>query len=88
VKDLHFLREYRSQIALVSQEPVLYTGTIRENIVMGIESEEGDVGEDSVEQVCRDANIWEFIVSLLIFFAQNLSADGNSRLFPKVSIPS
>lgn len=56
------LNSYRSKIALVSQEPVLYSGTIRENIVLGTELE---VTEDTVIRACKDANIYDFIVSEL-----------------------
>jgi ATP-binding cassette subfamily B (MDR/TAP) protein 1 len=55
------IRDYRSHIALVSQEPVLYSGTIRENIMLGTEAE---VGEEEVIRACKDANIYDFIVSL------------------------
>ncbi|KAE8452078.1 hypothetical protein EG329_002244 [Mollisiaceae sp. DMI_Dod_QoI] len=55
------LQDYRSQIALVSQEPVLYSGTIRDNIVLGAAE---DVNEDAVVRACQDANIHEFITSL------------------------
>jgi ATP-binding cassette subfamily B (MDR/TAP) protein 1 len=54
------IRDYRSHIALVSQEPVLYSGTIRENIMLGTEVE---VGEEEVINACKDANIYDFIVS-------------------------
>jgi ATP-binding cassette subfamily B (MDR/TAP) protein 1 len=54
------LHNYRSQIALVSQEPVLYSGTIRENILLGSELE---TSEDAVVRACKDANIYDFIVS-------------------------
>lgn len=55
------LRDYRNQLALVGQLPVLYEGTIRENIVLDSTAE---VCESRIEQVCRDANIWDYIVSL------------------------
>jgi ATP-binding cassette subfamily B (MDR/TAP) protein 1 len=58
------LHDYRSQIALVSQEPVLYSGTIRENILLGTESA---VNEESIIRVCKEANIYDFIVSQPIF---------------------
>jgi ATP-binding cassette subfamily B (MDR/TAP) protein 1 len=53
------LQDYRSQVALVSQETTLYTGTIRENVVADREG----VDDEAVEQACRDANVYEFIVS-------------------------
>ena len=57
------LRDCRSHIALVSQEPVLYSGTIRENILLGTEAE---VSEERVINACKDANIHDFIVRLCI----------------------
>jgi ATP-binding cassette subfamily B (MDR/TAP) protein 1 len=53
------LQDFRSHIALVSQEPVLYSGTIRDNITLGTDAE---VGEEEVVQACKDANIYDFIV--------------------------
>lgn len=47
---------------MVSQEPTLYQGTIRENILLGADRE--DVPEESIVQVCKDANIYDFIMSL------------------------
>lgn len=52
---------YRSQLALVSQEPTLYTGTIRSNILIGAPD---DVSDDQLVQACSDANIHDFIMSL------------------------
>ena len=59
------LRDYRSHIALVSQEPVLYSGTIRENIMLGTEAQ---VSEEDVIRACKDANIYDFIVSSSVIF--------------------
>ena len=56
------LNDYRGFLALVSQEPTLYQGTIRENILLGADRE--DVPEDLIVQACKDANIYEFILSL------------------------
>ncbi|KAL7929998.1 P-loop containing nucleoside triphosphate hydrolase protein [Trichoderma chlorosporum] len=56
------LNEYRSHIALVSQEPTLYQGTIKENILLG--TADPDVSDEAVEVACREANIYEFIMSL------------------------
>ncbi|GKT53123.1 ABC transporter [Colletotrichum tofieldiae] len=55
------VNEYRSFIALVSQEPTLYQGTIRENIILGANSE---VTDEAIEFACREANIYDFIVSM------------------------
>jgi ATP-binding cassette subfamily B (MDR/TAP) protein 1 len=54
--------QYRSFIALVSQEPTLYQGTIRENILLGTSDE--SVPDSAIEFACREANIYDFIVSL------------------------
>lgn len=55
--------DYRRGIALVSQEPTLYMGTIRENILLGA-LDETAVSDDAIEHACREANIYDFIVSL------------------------
>ncbi|OJK04003.1 hypothetical protein ASPACDRAFT_1895139 [Aspergillus aculeatus ATCC 16872] len=56
-------KSYRSHLALVSQEPALFQGTIRENILLGCTHKEA-VAEDTLVQACRDANIYDFIMSL------------------------
>ncbi|KAG6039913.1 hypothetical protein E4U41_001820 [Claviceps citrina] len=56
------INDYRSHIALVSQEPTLYQGTIRDNIVLGSASD--GVTDEAIEFACREANIYDFIVSL------------------------
>lgn len=61
------LNEYRSHIALVSQEPTLYQGSIKENILLGLggtnKSDEA-VSDERIIQACKDANIYDFIISL------------------------
>lgn len=57
------VNDYRSFIALVSQEPTLYAGTIRENILLGAIYPD-EVTDAQIEAVCREANIYDFIVSL------------------------
>lgn len=56
------IADYRSHIALVSQEPTLYQGTVRENILLG--ADRGDVAEEDLVKACRDANIYDFVMSL------------------------
>jgi ATP-binding cassette subfamily B (MDR/TAP) protein 1 len=58
------LNEYRSHIALVSQEPTLYQGTIKENILLGADTKDVDVSDERIIQACKDANIYDFIISL------------------------
>lgn len=61
IADLN-VNSYRSHLALVSQEPTLYQGTIKENILLGIDSD--DVPEEELIKACKDANIYDFIMSL------------------------
>ena len=56
------LNDYRGFLALVSQEPTLYQGSIKENVLLGADRE--DVSEEAIVQACKDANIYEFIISL------------------------
>lgn len=53
---------YRRMLGLVVQDPTLYDGTIRENLLFGLEPDE--VSDDVIENACRSANILDFIISL------------------------
>ncbi|KAI3905420.1 hypothetical protein MKW98_013218 [Papaver atlanticum] len=57
---LYNLRALRSHIALVSQEPTLFAGTIRENIVYG----KLNVAEAELRQAALLANAHDFISSM------------------------
>ncbi|RAL10080.1 ABC multidrug transporter Mdr1 [Aspergillus homomorphus CBS 101889] len=56
------VNSYRSFLSLVSQEPTLYQGTIRENILLGVTGE--NVPEEALIKACKEANIYDFIMSL------------------------
>lgn len=56
------LRWLRAQIGIVSQEPVLFDRSIRENIGYGDNSR--DVPMQEIIDAARNANIHEFITSL------------------------
>ena len=58
--DAHTLR---TQLSVVAQEPVLFSGTIRENLLMGLPLHE-EVSEERVAKACQDANIDSLISSL------------------------
>ncbi|KAH7322493.1 ATP-binding cassette, subfamily B, member 1 [Stachybotrys elegans] len=55
------LSAYRNHISLVPQEPTLYQGTIRDNIILGAIS---PVSDEQIETAAREANILTFIQSL------------------------
>jgi len=54
----------REQVSLVSQEPTLYSGTVRFNILLGAVIPPEQVTQSELEEACRSANILEFIQSL------------------------
>ncbi|MCJ1245650.1 hypothetical protein MMC30_002854 [Trapelia coarctata] len=62
-KDISTLNvnEYRQMFALVGQEPTIYSGTIKENLTTGLSAA---ASEESIIQACKDANIYDFIISL------------------------
>jgi len=55
--------QYRSMVSLVSQDTILYRGTIDENVLLGI-AEDSQVSHDDVVRACQDANIHSFILTL------------------------
>lgn len=57
------LHDHRRRLALVQQEPVLFQGSIRENISMGL-IDSSEATEARIEQACKEANIYEFVMSL------------------------
>lgn len=68
-------RLYRRITALVSQEPALFDGSIRENIAFGIDHPEQDemnspeelatrIPDSIIEGALRSANAWDFVSSL------------------------
>jgi ATP-binding cassette subfamily B (MDR/TAP) protein 1 len=66
-------RLYRKLVGLVQQEPVLFQGSIRENIALGIDDPAADtspsaaalhVSDERIESALRAANAWEFVSSL------------------------
>jgi len=59
IKQLN-LRWLRSQIGLVSQEPVLFNTTIAENIRYGRDN----VTQKEIEEACRQSNAHGFISKL------------------------
>ena len=56
------VKDIRSQMALVSQEPILFDRSIKENIVYGLKANE--YTEDSIQKAATLANISGFISEL------------------------
>ena len=50
----------RTQIGTVSQEPILFSGSIRDNITYGATN---DVNQEQIEAAAKEANAHEFIVN-------------------------
>lgn len=57
------LRDYRKAISLVAQEPSLFEGSIRENILLGV-ADEASVSDAELERACREAEMHDFVASL------------------------
>lgn len=66
--------DYRKQVSLVSQEPTLYQGTIRENVALSVDT----ASDQAIESACRDAQIHDFIASLPDAYATRLGPKGLS----------
>ncbi|EHK15426.1 uncharacterized protein TRIVIDRAFT_37876 [Trichoderma virens Gv29-8] len=68
--------DYRKHLSLVAQEPTLFQGTLRDNIILGVD--EATVTDEQIHQACRDASIHEFIVSLPEGYNTNIGSRGVS----------
>ncbi|KAI0673480.1 multidrug resistance protein 1 [Trametes maxima] len=69
--------EFRKNIALVSQEPTLYAGSVRFNILLGATKPKEEVSQEEIETACRSANILEFIQSLPDGFETEVGGKGS-----------
>ncbi|KAG2198260.1 hypothetical protein INT47_004344 [Mucor saturninus] len=70
------LKNLRSHMALVGQEPVLFDLTIGDNIRFGVDDAES-VNQDQVEEACKAANIHKFITSLPEGYATRVGDKGS-----------
>lgn len=73
LKDLD-LYWYRNQIGIVSQEPVLFDYSIKENIAYGDNFRE--VSQDEIIEAAKKANIHDFITKLPMGYETNCGAKG------------
>lgn len=67
---------YRKHLSLVAQEATLFKGTIRENILLGVDV--ASTTDEQLHQACRDASIHDFIVSLPEGYNTNIGSRGVS----------
>ncbi|WYZ45773.1 hypothetical protein EsH8_VIII_001089 [Colletotrichum jinshuiense] len=70
------LHEYRKNISLVAQEPTMFQGTIRDNILLGVDPE--NITDEILHKVCRDAAIHDFIASLPDGYNTDIGSKGFS----------
>lgn len=69
-------RSYRKQLTYITQETVLFAGTIRENLVYGLEHEAED---EELLDVCRQVGLLEDLLSMPLQLETQVGEDG-SRL--------
>ncbi|KAM3499894.1 hypothetical protein MY10362_006883 [Beauveria mimosiformis] len=54
--------KYHQNVSLVQQEPSLFPGSVRENVLQGTDATK--VSDAELEAACRAANAWDFVSSL------------------------
>jgi ABC-type multidrug transport system fused ATPase/permease subunit len=74
VEDYH-IATLRSQISLVSQEPILFSGTVTENIRYGKQ----DATQEEIEAAAKASNAHDFIMQFPGI--GNIQDDTNSLLY-------
>ena len=66
---------YRGLLGVVNQEPVMFSGTIRENLLMGVDRA---VSEEELKSVCEQALCMDFINEMPDGFETDLGATGKA----------
>ncbi|KAM6534715.1 hypothetical protein FALCPG4_004341 [Fusarium falciforme] len=67
---------YRKHLSLVAQESTLFQGTLRGNILLGIDP--STITDGQLHSACRDASIHDFIASLPEGYNTNIDSRGVS----------
>jgi len=67
------LTSLRAQIGVVAQDPLLVRGTIRENVVLGLDS----ANDSDIERAMRMAHVWNFVAALPAGLAHQLGEGGS-----------
>lgn len=73
------MSSYRKSLSLVGQEPKLFDGTIRENLILGLDRPDEAIESDMI-QACRDAEIHDFIISLPEGYLTELGVNAQTAL--------
>ena len=68
------LGHLRKRMSLVAQDPYLIRGTIRENVLLGMDP--SNVTDAMLHQACRDAGIHDFVTSLPASYATDIGTSG------------
>ncbi|KAF9584456.1 Multidrug resistance protein 1 [Lunasporangiospora selenospora] len=63
LKDIN-VRHLRDTIGLVSQEPVLFNATIKQNILYGVRKDQSPPTDQEIENACKLSNAHDFISKL------------------------
>lgn len=53
---------YKKHLSLVQQEPILFSGSVRENICYGL-NEDSYPSDQEIYEVCKQANAYEFLIN-------------------------
>ena len=72
---MHLQSAFRSKLGIVSQEPVLFDRSIKENIEYG--DNEREVSMEEVISAARKANIHEFVAALPEGYETRVGAKGS-----------
>lgn len=62
-------KSYKKHISIVSQEPTLFAGTVKENILYGLDHENYSEAElkELLDSACKKANAYNFIYDRDVF---------------------
>ncbi|KAJ6150016.1 hypothetical protein N7471_001215 [Penicillium samsonianum] len=74
------LSSYRHALSLVPQEPKLFEGSIRDNLLLGLETTDDTLLEEQTVQACKDAEIHDFIISLPQGYETELGVSAQTSL--------
>ena len=69
---------YRHSLAVVSQEPTLFQGSVRTNLLLGLDPT--TISDSDIRSACIDAEIHDFIVSLPEGYNTQVTSKGSGSL--------